>query len=224
MDVSEDDCGFIVRHRTISSEATVQSPIIINIIQYGTVGEWERDSEKEDEPFPYDKVGVMDGKVFASVFLFDFPYDAGSPEDAKEFEDLLSSLDEVLESFTPVDNAGTSSTGNKYEVAGIDDPVGFEEYFREIRDLITQDDRRQVVKHFRYPVELNIDDTKVTIKDETEMLDRYDAVLSENVARAVEEQKVEDLCVNAMGVMVGDGQIWFGVTEQDEYFILSVNP
>jgi hypothetical protein len=88
------------------------------------------------------------------------------------------------------------------------------QYFHEIRALIAQDDRRQVVKHFSYPVELNIGGTKVTIKDETEMLGSYDDRTSvKMLLGAVEEQKVEDLFVNAMGVMVGDGQLWFGVTD-----------
>ena len=101
---------------------------------------------------------------------------------------------------------------------------GFEKYFREVQSLIVQGDRQEVVKHFRYPVELNIDNVSVTINDEMELLDRYDAVFNNNVVNAVAGQKTEDLFVNAMGVMVGDGQVWFGVTDQGEYFILSVNP
>jgi inhibitor of cysteine peptidase len=224
VEVSEEDHGFVVRHRTISKDAVVQNPVIINVVEYGTVEKWEQDSIKEDEPFPYDKVGVINGRVFASVFLFDFPYGPESPTDAEEFESLLSSRDEVLKSFTPIDNAGSSEAGSRYRAAGIDDPAGFEKYFREVQSLIVQGDRQEVVKHFRYPVELNIDNASVTINDEMELLDRYDAVFNNNVVNAVAGQKTEDLFVNAMGVMVGDGQVWFGVTDQGEYFILSVNP
>ena len=73
-------------------------------------------------------------------------------------------------------------------------------------------------------MELNIDNVSVTINDEMELLDRYDAEFNNNVVNAVAGQKTEDLFVYAMGVMGGDGQVWFGVTEQGEYFILSVNP
>ena len=73
-------------------------------------------------------------------------------------------------------------------------------------------------------MDLNIDNTRVTINNKKELLDRYDEVFNNNVVNAVAEQKTEDLFVNAMGVMVGNGQVWFGVTEQGEYYILSVNP
>jgi hypothetical protein len=222
--VSEDEYGFLVTHRTISKEAAVQNPFIINIIEYGTIEKWEQDSKREGEPFPYDKVGEIDGKVFASIFLFDFPYGPESPEDVEQFESLLSSLDEVLKSFTPIDNAGNAEAKNKYAVAGIDDPAGFEEYFRKVQSLIVKGERQQVIKHFKYPVELNIDNTKVVINNEAELLDMYDTVFNENVVGAMAGQKIEDLFVNAMGVMVGNGQVWLGVTEQGEYFILSVNP
>jgi hypothetical protein len=35
VEVSEEDHGFVVRHRTISKDAVVQNPVIINVVEYG---------------------------------------------------------------------------------------------------------------------------------------------------------------------------------------------
>jgi len=56
------------------------------------------------------------------------------------------------------------------------------------------------------------------------MLACCDSVFTENVKKAVAGEEVEDLFVNAKGVMVGNGQLWLGVAEGEKYLILSVNP
>lgn len=230
VEISEENNSFMVKHVTISKEAPVKSPIIINIIEYGSVEKWEQDSKKKDEPFPYEKLGEIDGKVFAYIPPFDFPYDDNSPEDLKEYTEMMSLVEKVLKSFKPANNQETAPKqetaqgGNKYSAAGIDDPAGFEKYFYEVQELIARDDREAVARNLNYPVDLNINNKTVTIKNVEEMLQQYDTVFTQDVKKAVAEQKVENLFVNANGIMVGNGQIWFGAAEGEKYFILSVNP
>ncbi|BAF60542.1 predicted secreted protein [Pelotomaculum thermopropionicum SI] len=104
VEVNEENGSFTVRHVTASKNAPIQNPVIINIIQYGSVAKWEQDSKKENEPFPYEKLGVIDGKVFASVFTFSSPYDDNSPADQKEYAEIMSSAETVLKSFRPLNN------------------------------------------------------------------------------------------------------------------------
>jgi hypothetical protein len=97
--ISEDNDGFIVRHLTASQQASAQNPILINIIEYGSEAYWDQESKKEDQPFPYEKVGVINGKVFASIAVLDFPYDEKSPKDMKEYTEMMDSVEKVLKSF-----------------------------------------------------------------------------------------------------------------------------
>lgn len=97
--ISEDNDGFIVRHLTASQQASAQNPILINIIEYGSEAYWDQESKKEDQPFPYEKVGVINGKVFASIVVLDFPYDEKSPKDMKEYTEMMDSVEKVLKSF-----------------------------------------------------------------------------------------------------------------------------
>ena len=137
--ISEDNDSFTVRHITKSAKAPVQDPVIINVIQYGSEAKWEQDAKKENEPFPYQKLGVINGMVFASVFTFDFPYDDSSPADQKEYAEIMDSVDGVLKTFKPLnkqDNrvkTGTEQSGNRYFVAGIDDPAALRTTFSHYR-------------------------------------------------------------------------------------------
>ncbi|SFG13721.1 hypothetical protein SAMN05660649_00828 [Desulfotomaculum arcticum] len=381
--ISEENDSFTVKHRTTSKNVSAKNPVILNVINYGSEKKWEQDANKKDEPFPYEKLGVINGNVFAGMPSFDFPYDDKSPTDKKEYTEIISSLDVVLKSFKPINNESedkkfygiwkiqrllaasgdadteiarqligkklyytdvfaymegniadrnyyrektisvqefteqynipfaqtdipenqatmvtvfddanyeqiskeignmflvkdkntlimildgalleltregiktdsptqhltekdnSEKTGeqarneedtaeqtmtkgvNRYAAAGINDPVGFEQYFYAVQSLINSDDREEVVKYFSYPVTLQIHNQQVTIKNAEEMLKQYDTVFTLNVKKAVAEQKVDNLFVNYMGVMVGNGQLWFGVGEGEKYFILSVNP
>ncbi|HHV65461.1 MAG TPA: hypothetical protein GXX46_10375 [Peptococcaceae bacterium] len=56
------------------------------------------------------------------------------------------------------------------------------------------------------------------------MLVQYDKVFTADVKKAVVRQQIGDLTANAMNVMVGNGQLWFGVDENQDYYILAVNP
>ena len=80
----------------------------------------------------------------------------------------------------------------------------------------------RLVQHFI--IGQNINQKTVTINNAQEMLANYDSVFTENVKKAVAGEKVEDLFVNAQGVMVGNGELWLGVAEGEKYYILSVNP
>lgn len=227
--ISEENSSFIVQHLTASPKTPVRNPVVINVIEYGSVAYWEQESTKEDQPFPYEKLGVINGKVFACIPPFDFPYDENSPEDLKEYTEMMASVEKVLQSFKPINKEvaaqpGIPGDGNKYRAAGIEDPAGFEQYFHMVRSLIANNDREAVARCFSYPTDLPINNKKVTINNVQEMLEQYDNVFTLNVKKAVAEQKAENLMVNASGVMVGNGQLWFGVAEGEKYFILAVNP
>jgi len=100
--IKEDDKGLTIAHKTISPKAMAKDPVFLTIVEFGSEEEWEQESKKTDQPFPYEKLGVVNGKVFARVQLLDFPYSDEDKDDKDEFNKILSETEEVLKSFKAI--------------------------------------------------------------------------------------------------------------------------
>jgi hypothetical protein len=56
----------------------------------------------------------------------------------------------------------------------------------------------------------------------------YPEIVTDNVAKAVQNQFYEDLSVNYKGVMIGSGELWFSATKGpsgkfDQYRVIAIN-
>ncbi len=114
---------------------------------------------------------------------------------------------------------------NKYEVAGVSDPVAFETTFKEIQKYITEGNKEKVAEYVNYPLNVFGENTKGTIKDKAAFIAGYDKIITPEVQKAVAEQKLEELFVNYKGIMIGNGQVWIvPITEPTEqYKIFTIN-
>lgn len=126
---------------------------------------------------------------------------------------------------TKVEDSKKVVQENKYEVAGIDNPVEFEKMFNTVKELVADGNKEGVEKYIIYPLRINTPKEKTTIKTKKEFIKNYDAIFTDKVKTVLENQKVKDLFVNYQGVMVGDGQIWFGAGDKDpsKYGIIAIN-
>lgn len=114
---------------------------------------------------------------------------------------------------------------NKYEVAGIHDGEKFEKTFFRIKDLVERDAQEELAEYIYYPLRVNIRGERKTIKDKEDFIENYSHIITEKVKEALLKQKVENLFVNYQGVMVGNGEIWFGYREKakEKYVIIAIN-
>jgi hypothetical protein len=112
---------------------------------------------------------------------------------------------------------------NPYEVAGITDPEKFNEIFRNVQDLAAKDDKQGLAAYVLYPMLLNKDGKNEKIADQKAFIANYDRIFTMHVKATLQHQKIEKLFVNYKGVMVGEGEVWFGVTDKGDIGIQSVN-
>ena len=113
---------------------------------------------------------------------------------------------------------------NRYYVAGIDDPVEFEKVFNTVKSLVAKGEKEKVAEYIRYP----LTSANITVTNKEEFVKNYDTIITEGVKNAFVNQKVEETFVNYKGVMVGNGQIWFGAIidnnlKTPKYLIIGVN-
>jgi hypothetical protein len=121
------------------------------------------------------------------------------------------------------DFAAALTEPNPYEVAGIEDPEKFNEIFRKVQDLVAKDDKQELANYVLYPMLLNKEGSSEKIADRKAFIANYDRIFTTNVKSALEHQKIEELFVNYQGVMVGGGEVWFGVADNGDIGIKSVN-
>jgi hypothetical protein len=121
------------------------------------------------------------------------------------------------------DDTDPQLVGNPYEVSGITDPEKFNEMFSKVQELAAKDDKQGLAEYILYPMLLNKDGKSEKIADRKAFIANYDRIFTMNVKEALQDQKTEKLFVNYKGVMVGEGEVWFGVTDKGDIGISAVN-
>lgn len=101
---------------------------------------------------------------------------------------------------------------NKTTNQAIDDALGnhaqYETAIKALQQGVKDKDAKAVAALVSYPISVKISGKDTEIKSEKDFVTHYDAIFTPKIAKAVEDQKYEDLFVNYQGIMFGDGQVW----------------
>jgi hypothetical protein len=126
---------------------------------------------------------------------------------------------------SPSSSGASAQTGNPYEVAGVEDPAAFEKMFSSLQKAVADNNQEEAAKYVLYPLRVNGGKEALTIQDKDDFVAKYDQIFTEEVKKALADQKPREMFVNDKGVMAGDGQIWFGATADADqtYGMIAVN-
>ena len=114
---------------------------------------------------------------------------------------------------------------NPFAAAGINDPKAFIKMFEVVKAAVAADEKAAVAELVLFPLQVN-GETPAKIKSKEEFIAKYDQIMTKPVKDALAAQKVDELFVRDQGVMVGDGELWFGASagEPQVYGMIAVNP
>ncbi|WP_052676052.1 stalk domain-containing protein [Paenibacillus sp. IHBB 10380] len=118
-----------------------------------------------------------------------------------------------------------ATTTNRYEVAGIEYPQEFEAFFSKVQKRVADGDKAGVADLVHYPLNVNSNGKTAVIKTKQQFINEYDQIMTDKVQKALKNQEVQNTFVNYQGVMVGDGEIWFNVSNKDPhtFYIYAIN-
>jgi hypothetical protein len=88
--------------------------------------------------------------------------------------------------------------------------VPYQLFLNGLQIAVVMDDRFRVARLVNYPLEVRIGGETVTVGTADELLARYESLLTPKVVGAIERQDYGALFANDQGVMIGDGEVWFG--------------
>jgi len=141
-----------------------------------------------------------------------------------EILDVENELEVVNEEVKASEAVEESINLKQYEVAGITDSEKFNNLFSSIQEALSSDAKELIADSVLYPLRVNNKDGYIEINDKEEFISSYDEIFTDKVMSALRNQTIEDLFVNYQGVMVGNGEIWFGsLVDESQYGITTIN-
>lgn len=109
-------------------------------------------------------------------------------------------------------------------VAGISDPATFVQGFKQLKMDVAEGNKTKVAAFVLYPMNISIAGKKQTIANAQAFVQNYDAIMTHQVRSAIITQQVNQLFVNAEGVMVGNGEVWLTQSGNRKCSIYAINP
>jgi hypothetical protein len=105
---------------------------------------------------------------------------------------------------------GGAVRANRFQVAGIGDPESSARMLAAIQKAVRDGDKNALASMVAYPIKTYFSGKPRTIKNRRTFVKHYGEIIDRKVKDAVARQQAADLFANYQGVMIGDGQIWFG--------------
>ncbi len=111
--------------------------------------------------------------------------------------------------------------------AGLD-PKLARGFLTQLKQALASGNKQAVSKLIAYPISVSLQGKKRKITSREEFEAHYAEIVTENVAKAVQNQSYEHLSANSKGVMIGSGELWFSATKGqsgkfDQYRVIGIN-
>ena len=87
-------------------------------------------------------------------------------------------------------------------------PDTYRQAFDAIQQAVAEGDATAFADWVSYPIEVVADGEPMVIGDAAQFADYYEAIVTPEIAQAVENQSFNELFINSEGAMFGDGQVW----------------
>lgn len=98
-----------------------------------------------------------------------------------------------------------------------------EEFARKIKSYVIENDKKSLAELLAYPISVYINGSKVSINNEEEFEQNYDDILNAEFKERVSKSYTKYMFSNYMGIMLGDGDIWFDTWKERGLRIIALN-
>jgi hypothetical protein len=106
----------------------------------------------------------------------------------------------------------------------------YRDFLRELQSAVGEHARERVAAMVSYPLRTRIKAQSLRLHTPAEFLAHYDELLTPKTQHAIAAQSYSDLFSNSQGVMIGQGEVWFGGVCKDQACsarsvkIIAINP
>lgn len=126
---------------------------------------------------------------------------------------------------TPPAPAADSTDGKLDKQFG--EHESFKTFLADLQKATTAEDQKAVAAMVNYPFKTKVNGQEMTFENAKDVTRAYDDLFRPSILAAIKAQTYETLTVNAAGVAVGSGQVWFnkvGTGPDAKVLIIALNP
>ncbi|WMJ86294.1 M56 family metallopeptidase [Anaerocolumna sp. MB42-C2] len=84
-----------------------------------------------------------------------------------------------------------------------------EEFARKIKAYVMEDNKKGLGELIEYPINVTIKGSKISIRNKEEFQQNYDAIMNAETKERISNSYTKYMFSNYMGIMIGNGEIWF---------------
>jgi hypothetical protein len=103
------------------------------------------------------------------------------------------------------------------------DAADVENFARQIKLNIMEDKRQEFADLINYPINVTINNKKISIHSSEEFIQHYNDIITSDFKNKLSDSYTKYLFSNSMGVMLGNGEIWFDLFKDKGYRIYGIN-
>ncbi|MBE5995541.1 MAG: hypothetical protein E7247_24495 [Paenibacillaceae bacterium] len=103
------------------------------------------------------------------------------------------------------------------------DAADVENFAKQIKLNIMEDKRQEFADLINYPINVTINNKKISINSSEEFIQRYNDIITSDFKNKLSNSYTKYLFSNSMGVMLGDGEIWFDKFNNQGFRIYAIN-
>ena len=120
--------------------------------------------------------------------------------------------------------SSSSTSSNKYTAMSDRSDKEVEDFAQKIVSLVNEDKKDSLAELVAYPINIKIDNEKMSIANSSEFVKNYDKIITPNLKMNIEKAKTTDMFVSADGVMLGgdSNNIWFRDITEDNKQVLKI--
>ena len=121
----------------------------------------------------------------------------------------------------PTISAGQQQTADRFAVAGTTEEEAAA-FLEALQSALAESDGRALAALAGYPMRLNLAQGNTTVGSPEEFRALLDVIFPPQSRKVILAETPDDLFVNWQGVMIGSGQVWFGVVEEGGREVLRI--
>ena len=99
---------------------------------------------------------------------------------------------------------------HRYEPAGVDNDALIDSNALRFWAAIKNNDKPAVAAQINYPINVSVSGHLKKINGVNDLLSNYDAIFTARFREAILKAAPKNMFVNAQGIMLGNGEVWFG--------------
>ncbi|WP_353095616.1 hypothetical protein [Tissierella praeacuta] len=90
-----------------------------------------------------------------------------------------------------------------------------EDFAKRVVELIQNDESHDLAEIIQYPLNANLDEQKIYIKDKETFLENYNLIFNDKFKLKIKDVYTKNIWSNSVGFIIGNGDIWFANDSSD---------